>query len=398
MLITDLRSTTADGWTRLVTHITWEENPSRDAEMFVDVPPDIAGHATLTPDAFITALLPLAMWMGERRIRVEGSLSPRLDEGLRAAAALFSAWYPRCGSITIESTDGRAPRTPSDPSRAAGFLSGGVDALAALRANHLDYPASHPERIRDGIVVFGLNSYDAIERERPARLAAFERHVGRLAAFGAKIGITILPLRTNIRALYPDYHAWAMVGVAASMSGIAMCLSRRIDRVTLGSSGVGLVQPPRGSHPYLDHHFSSEALTLYPAQLSVTRFEKTRLVSEWPEGLSILRTCLYHTVPAHDRVNCGECEKCLRTMVCLLALGKLNEAPTFAASDVSPSALSAIVVENDFQREFYAQCMNALHRRGRRDLVQRIRTMIADYDQRQRRERVRGLVRRLLRR
>lgn len=55
------------------------------------------------------------------------------------------------------------------------------------------------------------------------------------------------------------------------------------------------------------------------------------MIAETPELLENLVVCL--TFPTLPRLNRGECEKCVRTMVTLLAIG------AFAGRGSSPSAM-----------------------------------------------------------
>ena len=124
------------------------------------------------------ALLPLAVWMRERRVRIEGKVCCRLRDGLRAAMRSVHSLVRPLPTPRIEPTHGFAPTVPRVEPRASCFLSGGVDALSLLRSNRLDYPADHPSSIRDCILLFGLNSYDAdASGPRPERLAVFEEHM-----------------------------------------------------------------------------------------------------------------------------------------------------------------------------------------------------------------------------
>lgn len=76
-------------------------------------------------------------------------------------AALFQHWFRRGDApLRIEARSrGRTLERFGAP-RAAVFFSGGLDALAACRANRLRFPLTHPAAIRDGIIVFGLEAED----------------------------------------------------------------------------------------------------------------------------------------------------------------------------------------------------------------------------------------------
>jgi hypothetical protein len=216
-----------------------------------------------------------------------------------------------------------------------------------------------------------------------------------MASFAEHAGVTLIPMRTNIRALYPDFPSWRLIGFGAGILSTALCLSRRIDRVELGSDGLGMRHPPHSSNPSLIHHYATEAVGVRHGQVALSRSEKTRIVSEWDEALSVLQPCLYLRIPDAGRINCGECEKCLRTMLALVALDKLDRAPTFPADDVTPAMLEPLWIEDQFGVLFYTECIDALTARGRPDLVAPLRRKIDAYRRRDRRRRVLALARKV---
>ena len=73
---------------------------------------------------------------------------------------------------------------------------------------------------------------------------------------------------------------------------------------------------PVGSHPAVDGLFSSQRVTVIHDGSRFSRLEKVRELSRWPTALAALRVCPDNI---GDRANCGQCEKCLRTRLELLA-------------------------------------------------------------------------------
>lgn len=60
-----------------------------------------------------------------------------------------------------ESTLGFHPSVPRTPPRVASFMSAGVDALATLRCNRLDYPLNHPASVRATASSWGFINQDS---------------------------------------------------------------------------------------------------------------------------------------------------------------------------------------------------------------------------------------------
>ncbi|MGQ0713950.1 MAG: hypothetical protein ACT4PJ_09470 [Gemmatimonadaceae bacterium] len=393
MRIERIREERAGEWHRIAADVMWEDRDAPPQTLFIEAREPFSGDLQPSADSFLVAVTPLAQWTGERRLAIDGAICCRLREGLRAATELFSVWYDRCRPLSIEAERGFAPTMARAMPRAASFLSGGVDALSLLRSNRLDYADGHPGFIRDCILLFGLNSFDADERgPRPERLAAFDAHTRRMTQFSERANATLIPMRTNIRALYPDFESWRAVGFGAGIASTALCMPARIDRAEIGSSGLGMRHPPHATHPSLDHHFSTEAVSIRHAQAALTRFEKTRVVADWDDGLSVLRSCFYERLPSEGLVNCGECEKCVRTMLVLLALGRLDRAPTFLANDVTPAMLESVRIEHEMGVRYCEQCIEALAPRGRDDLIRPLRRKIDAYRRHEWRKRLRAAV------
>jgi hypothetical protein len=272
--------------------------------------------------------------------------------------------------LSIEPLGGFVPIRARPAARTASLLSGGVDGLTALRANRLAYPADHPESIRDCILLFGANDFESTAEGPVAeRLAAFERLEGRLRQLASEEDFSLLAVHTNTRLLSRDYACWASVGFGAANAAVAHVLSRRVSKLLLASDGNGVDPPPGGAHPLLDRYFSTEAVEIWHEHAPWTRFDKLRLLADWPAALRLLQPCHYVTIPPPGQINCGRCEKCVRTMAGLLALGKLKSAPAFPYDDVTADMIRPLPVASPVKAELLAQLVEPLRAAGRHDLV-----------------------------
>src|SRR5689334_23806299 len=140
-----------------------------------------------------------ALWHGERRIALDTELCPELRTGLQTAMAVIHHWYDLPRPLVQIEARPRAQTAPAKPDRAAFFLTGGVDSLATLRTNQLNFPTSHPGSFKEGILIFGL------EVEKPDEFEHVRKWLGELAA---QSGINLLTLYTNERSLEDDWNFW----------------------------------------------------------------------------------------------------------------------------------------------------------------------------------------------
>lgn len=64
--------------------------------------------------------------------------------------------------------------------------------------------------------------------------------------------------------------------------------------------------------------FSTKSLTIYSEGANLSRLDKTKQVVEYKPSYQYLNVCI------DTSENCGKCEKCIRTLLALDAIGKLN--------------------------------------------------------------------------
>ncbi len=366
MRISAIRRAGGDGRVRVEADVLWEEAPRPQRTIFFETDERFGDGLATSAEAFVTGCIVPAWRHGERRIRLEGTVCPELREGLVGALTMLASWRgePR-PAIAIEPSGGFRPPPRRDPPRTAAFLSGGIDSLYTFRMNLLEIPRDHPAAIRDGILILGHDF--GIPGSTDLEYTQFERRRTELSALARGAGVDLVPMRFNLRDLDEDldFYIHAFFGAALAAAGHA--LTARISALSIPSSYDLGHSIPCASHPLLDPNFAGSALSIRHDGAARTRLEKLAVVAAWPEALAQLRTC-NRRPPPPDRANCGACEKCLRTAVGLLGLGRLAAAGTFRESDVSPEALRALEWTEGFE-EYWSELSAPLRRAGRPDLA-----------------------------
>ena len=173
---------------------------------------------------------------------------------------------------------------------------------------------------------------------------SFDRAVTFLSALTDRTAAMLIPVYTNLRHLDDDDNVWVEGVLGAGLAAVAHAFQGRVARALIASSDdvmAGLI--PIGSHPLLDPNYSSADVSIVHHGTWMTRMDKVRLLSEWDDGLQHLRTCFDFFRPA-VKVNCGRCEKCLRTMTALLVCGKLDQCTAYPFDDVTPEMLGGLEV------------------------------------------------------
>lgn len=373
------RESTA-GRTRVSARLVWEDRERAAESLWYEWPSEFDAEVVASPAAVLVAALPLALVNGERRIAMDAPVCAYLLDHLRNVVQLFCVWFPNLRPISIDvARDSNV--APSGASRAALCLSGGVDSLAALVDNHAALAPEHGQRFRVGIYLFGLNTYDFAEGAPvPARLAWYEEYGRRLEALCQWSDLQLVRVATNVRSLYADWPSWQRVGQSSALAAVGHAMPSRMQSLTIAAPGVGAYISASGSEPALDPLFSSYALDVRSVHATQSRVEKVAIIARHPEALAVLRVCFTHDVPAGPAINCGRCEKCVRTMLALIAAGALDRTTTFPSTDVSPATIAAIEIDLRSRAQHYQPMIEPLASRGRRDLADAIAARIATFE------------------
>jgi hypothetical protein len=375
--ISNLRTEQRGSAKAVVADVTWEDcsRPARTVHFETDEP--FTQHLNLRPEAFVLSAMPAAMRHGEKRIAIDGSLCPRFRDNISAAMQVLHKWYrPGYVPLKIEARDGYAAQTPPAERRAASYLSLGVDSMATLFNNLQSFEKHHPARVRTALLVHGFD-IGGTEVEGP-RMHIYKTAYARGRELTDVLGIDLVPIRTNVKYLDDDWTFWTRQFFGAATLSIAHLFTGWIHEANLGSgSPIGdLVE--WGSHPMLDYHYQSSAMSLRHDGVWMTRHEKIGLISQWAEGLNHLRVCLNVKVP-QGQLNCGICEKCLRTMTGLVTHGALRQCTAFPGSDVTVEMIHSINIRTVGQERDWKQLNEPLVACGRTDLSDAIKERVNDW-------------------
>jgi hypothetical protein len=359
MRITDLQLEHHGARVRSFAQIAWEERdaPASTLEFIVPRGPDAP-----SPEAFLLACFPLAAAQGERRITIAAPVCARLIEGLHAVHACWRNWGLVTGVMPRIEAQGR-PRVTAEPPRALGFFSGGVDSLHMLLRNRALYERGDPSYIADALVIHG---FDIGKRAYRLEHEHFALTLARLEEPAAAMDLRLLACSTNLRHLPTRPGDWSTLHHGAALAAVAHAATRGSAQAFIASTFDLAHLMPWGSHPLLDPHYASQRVSFVHEGGRFSRLAKVRDIARTPHGLASLRVC---PANAPGRLNCGACEKCIRTRLELLAAG-IDESPAFGANAMAASQLAGMLaIESAHQIAYYEELLTALRARGHGDLA-----------------------------
>lgn len=297
--------------------------------LWFKLPQSYREYVTDRTDAFVVAMLPIAMTLGED-IEVKGVVSPRLAYGIQEYQHVQNAWRPKQFKIIdIRYSELKSTSEMETKGAVGCSFSGGVDSFYSLW-RHLPKNEKIPEyRITHCIIINGFDNDVDLDNT-----GFFQKILLTYEPMIQNLGLKLVVIRTNqqqfrLAAIGPRnlHHSYGAV-----LTSSALVLGRLFSRFYIpGTHKYGKLIPV-GSHIIFDHLLSTESMETINDGANASRVEKTAVIAQWPETYSRLRACFYKT-KINEKTgtieNCCRCEKCIRTMIPLDLLGVLPEYTTY---------------------------------------------------------------------
>ncbi len=292
----------------------------------------------------VLALLP-AMRVGADLLPSE-PISDDFSVDLARFMEIFGGWFKDFGKVDILGERGD-PVNPRINDRVGVFFSGGVDAFYTL--------LKHQHEITDLVCVHG---FDIGLQDQVTRTAVSDM----CRAVADRLGKGLVEVETNARSMVRRYGKWGAHVHGAFLACVGHSLSSEFRKIYVASSFHRDDLFPWGSHPETDPLLGSREITFIHDGCEAKRTEKTEAICEHEIAMDHLRVCFEIIDGTY---NCGVCEKCLRTMISLYAMGKLERCRTLPGR-LDPTAVRNVLYLNEAERIFARENLSLLEARGMR--------------------------------
>lgn len=290
---------------------------------------------------FCLALLP-SMKLGVD-LNLNTPLSPSLLASSGRLIDIFRSWHPEYYRTNLL---GVAPATAMpNPGQGVGlFFTGGVDSFYSL--------LKHSHEITHLVFVHGI---DVGLRDLRLRQQVSDM----LKYVGQEFGVSVVEIESNIRGFLEHYKVDWREGHGAAFACIGHLLAPHFKRVYIPSSFTYANLFPWGTHPLTDPLWGSENLEFIHDGNEASRTEKAAMLAKSDVAMQSLRVCFNNLDSAY---NCGHCEKCIRTMINLQAVGALSRCTTFPEK-LDLKEIRRLSIMGDARRIFLKENLQALEGR-----------------------------------
>ena len=274
------------------------------------------------PEVLVCSFLMPAMAF-HADLEVEGGLDEVFLENLDFVRRRVKEWWPELGGGEVRASK----RASAAPGPDVGcFYTGGIDSSYVLQQLH--------PKLRYAVFVEGFDI--GLRDEARLRLAR-----ETLGATAAACGVELVSVRTNLRQnLLFQQVRWGKNHMGA-LSAVGHALGSHVHTMFAAASDV---PPPWGSAPDLDAAWSSGSLKIENFSAELSRLQRVDSVAKWEKLRGRLRVCLERDTP---HLNCGNCEKCVRTRMQLFVAGSPDGLGSFREGPTLRSAMSDLAEAHD---------------------------------------------------
>ncbi len=356
MELRSVRTTKGDpGRIRIVGEMAYDDRPGRIEECWFDFPDEYAEWLCLSGSPWLACMLPLAARLGEP-LRIPLPVDRLLYRNAMELVHIWQVWHPALRPVEVI-----AERVDESPAggRAAAFFSGGIDAFFTLLRNaDSRFPEALP--LDDLIFVGGfdipLKNLDGYFRLRET-----------FRAVASRLDKRLVDVYTNLRETRLEEANWYDVLHGPAALSIGLMLGARYNRLMIASAaGYGSVEHS-GTNALTDPLLSTSRTRVVHDGARFNRLQKCEFVGSSELAMSALHVCW----SAGSDINCGACEKCVRTMVGLELTGHLPNCRTFPKVS-TVAQLSRLRLGRWSQERGWKRTRRMARASGRKDIARAI--------------------------
>lgn len=335
------------------------EMPGTDGEAWFQLPAGSKTDEDAAVDAFFVIGLILAVG-SDGLLEMEQDVSQRLLFNAESAQNILLGWYPKQLVPAQLSVPPRSNDKAPLLERTVTCFTGGVDSFDTLIRNDQDVDA-----------LLYVHGFDISLHRTEIR----EATSGHLRDVAKMTGKELIEVSTNVRRFLNLAGKWPTVTHGAALSSVGHLLGGQFGRQLIPASHTYTDTFAWGSHPLLDHLWSSNRLSIVHDGAGSTRVRKTQRLADHPAARRHLRVCWQNT----GKYNCGRCDKCVRTMTALSITGVLPEFETFD-SELPISSIRQLKISGISSLSFVQENLDYAEEHGATEIAATLRDMVATFE------------------
>jgi hypothetical protein len=282
-------------------------------------------------DAFLIGLLPVAMKLGED-IEISDPVSSAVAHGIISYVDILCCWWPDVFKpIKVKFTSIEYRKDEKRPQGVGVCFSGGADSFYSL-LKHLE----KNEPVEDFRITHALmiNGFDQIADYSGDGIS--QEMFSSFAPMLERLGVKPLMISNNFKLFRACVfkNREKIFSFGSLLMACIHALSPIFGRFYISGNASWAYEDlfPSGSHPVLDNMLSSDQLQIIHECNKEGRAGKIQYICDNNEVKNYLRVCFRpfkFEKGTGKPINCGKCEKCVRTIIVLDILNRRSDFDTF---------------------------------------------------------------------
>jgi hypothetical protein len=319
-----------------------DDGSCNDIEIFWKYTGEIVPKAnSMNGDFSLVSILPYAM-RNQLNISLEGRAGKELVAALEECQDLWVLWRPDLYSrIRITCNEMEAPEIRPG-SRAVMAFSGGVDACYSLHAHQSKLLGQRSKEIELALLIVGFD----LDRNNPDWIRiAINANRKILDSYGVKQTI----VETNWKEYCIDWEMAFGFGVTATLHHF-----NKTYQCGIWSADEDYRSEvrPWGNHSSQNSLLSERSFPLYATGAGLDRSSKVKVIASNKVIVDNIRVCWAFPT---GLLNCGKCEKCVRTYLNFKIAGV--EKVDAISSELKTQDISRIKIKSDPVKTFYSEIL-----------------------------------------
>ena len=272
-------------------------------------------------DGVLTILLPFAVKNNYDIV----SAIPVSEEILYNFNWHFLPQVAVCNKIDIPQIKIETVKTDYKPFAVSTGISCGVDSFTTLKeytveCKYDDYKLTHLAFFENGAHHLGINGFSEEQKK------CYEEQKEFVLKFCEQYNYEVVIVESNINEVlskafendaFEHTHTFRNIGIVLQMQKLFK-IYYYSSAWNLDVFNVDITRSPARYEKYLFSILTTKNTRIYSSNKAMTRLEKTEYILDFEQSYDNLLVCY---MGGH---NCGKCGKCIRTMITLDMLGKLE--------------------------------------------------------------------------
>ena len=288
-------------------------------ELWFSFPEKFEPYITPRIEAFLLGILVPAMYY-EEDIELRGPFSPMLAYNLRDFMFLFHKKFG-LSLINIHYQSLEVYQPNLEPKGRMCSFSGGVDSMFSLYSHLTENEPIEEARVTHGLFIHGFNDFDVALNDPKY----FERIQKSYLEMFREQGLELVVAKSNAYFFSKFRINWD-IGHIPTQIAFAYLLSNLVERFYHPTDGDDVETSELD--PWYSAFLSNETFNVIDHTIQATRLQKIEAISQWTPANKHLRVCQKWDKQDVE-INCGECYKCLSTMMMIEITGSYNKFTTF---------------------------------------------------------------------